>query len=164
MHFFNWQYSSSNSKCDMIAMFCCTGDDAAAVDLELMKLLWEEQRKAIKGGRQHHWHPKIIKWYLSIWRSSHSKYKQLADAGFLRLLHPRTLQRHANKLDVEQGLTPERLSLLTEKVADFPEGPERVEMLVFDEMHIDVGITGLNMSGMVTVVAVRVLCLSSDSC
>lgn len=120
-------------------MLLFTGDGAEAVDLELMKLLWDEQRKALAAGRQHKWHPKVIHWCLSVWLSSHSKYKQLADAGFLKLPHPRTLQRHANKLDVEQGVTPERQRVLTEKVAGF-EGPDRAAMIVFDGIHLQVGV------------------------
>lgn len=107
--------------------------------MELMELLWEEQKSALTRGRQHKWHPKVINWCLSIYHSSHSNYKHLMNGGFLLLPHPRTLQRHAHKLDVDQGVTKARFDMLRDKVAQHPLGSEELlGALVFDEMHIQV--------------------------
>ena len=124
---------------------------AGRADVELMEILWDEQRSVLAKPRgQHKWHPKVINWCLQMYHSSHSKYKQMTDAGFLLLPHPRTLQRHAHKLDVEQGVTKARFDMLAEKLSQYRLGSEElVGMLVYDEMHIQVRIACVP-SGIVT--------------
>jgi hypothetical protein len=109
--------------------------DHVEEDTQLMALLWQEQQDALKKGRQHQWHPDVINWCLSIWLRSHSAYSDMADSGFLRLPSTRTLQRHANKIDVTAGIAADRITRLASHAEQLRDA-ERICMLVFDEMHM----------------------------
>jgi len=96
-----------------------------------------EQLKAIKNGKAHRWHPEVIQWCLRLFLTSHSKYEELRQAGFLVLPSPRTLQRHSSRIEVAQGICKSRMQQIAADTADFSD-PQRVMMLVFDEMHVSV--------------------------
>lgn len=103
------------------------------------ELLWREQMKALKKGRQHRWHPEIIQWCLQTFLSSQSKYEQMRNAGFLILPSPRTLKRHSSQIEVKEGICSAHMEVLAQKAkAQGLTRAQRQVMLVFDSMHVTV--------------------------
>lgn len=107
--------------------------------MHLIRLLWEQQRDALRKGRNHRWAPEIIAWCLSVYMRSHSTYETLRSAGFLLLPSRRTLARHASMLPLGHGITKERMEQLCNSASRMlVKQCQRCVMLVFDEMHVQV--------------------------
>jgi hypothetical protein len=107
------------------------------------RIFWEQQLKAskVKSPNGMRWHPKIIKWCISLFSKSPAAYEQLSKAGFITLPCRSTLKKYINFTTSMPDINPDILELVSQEfdVENAPDYKKNV-CLVWDEMKIKSGI------------------------
>ena len=104
-------------------------------------LLWQQQKEIAekKDSRGMRWHPLVIRWYLSIYYTSASAYKELSSykLSFLKLPHrSSTLKKYGNFTKPTSGFNQDILNeLMTEAKLDSLQSFKK-NVTCFDEMRI----------------------------
>lgn len=136
-------FTLPTSPCSFIAALfdAPAGEDERrhkGVNLELMAKLWQQQLQNLQRKPQGcRWHPEIISWCATLWAKSHGSYELFRDQGFLQLPSGRTLRRFLSQHALQEGIDGQHMQRVKEDAQQL-EGPERMMMLVADEMHISV--------------------------
>ena len=85
-----------------------------------IKVSWEQQRRLVampKFGRRYH--PRVIRFCLSIHAKSPAAYRELRDSGILVLPSERTLRDYCNFFKPRAGFHPENIERLRDQTHQY---------------------------------------------
>ena len=101
-------------------------------------LLMAEQVKHSKNAGAR-WHPEVIKWAITLYVRGHGQYERFRKGGYVTLPSGRQLQRYVNSVKMHSGIVAGHLDeLRASAMAQLLIPEQRLVMLQFDEMHIQV--------------------------
>ena len=117
-------------------------------DNSQQKILWQEQRKAlkIKDRRQLRWHPTIIRWAIAVHSKSPAAYKLIKDSGFMILPAIGTLHRYTHYTEAKTGVHCEVIQQMIED-RNITDDYQRNVTLVCDEMKLKSGLAYSSSTG-----------------